>query len=131
MKIDHIAIWVADIEVMRSFYMKYFGATCGQLYVNKKKGFSSYFLSFQGGTRIEIMNRNDISEYQHDGDSSYGLTHLAISAENKQEVDFLTETLRQDGYKVIGEPRITGDGYYESVILDPEGNQIEITEQII
>ncbi len=110
MKIEHLAIWVDDLERMREFYMKYFRTKSGEKYINSKKGFASYFLTFEeGGARLEIMNRNDIKEEQC-----------------KNTVDRVTELLRSDGYTVESEPRITGDGYYESVVIDPEGNPIEI-----
>lgn len=128
MKIEHIAFWVNDLERIRSFYMQYFNMYCGEKYENKGKAFSSYFLSFGGGARIEIMHRPDISDQIGKKGVSNGLTHLAISVGNREKVDELTELIRNDGYEIIGEPRITGDGYYESVISDPEGNHIEITE---
>ena len=130
MKIEHIAIWVKDLELMRSFYIKYFGAKSGSRYTNPKNGFSSYFLSFEDGTRIEIMNRDDISKSQERKNMTYGFTHMAVSVGVKEDVDKLTNILRSDGYKIAGEPRTTGDGFYESVILDPEGNHIELTEQL-
>ena len=128
MKIEHAAMWVQDLDAMRDFYIKYFDMTCNNKYVNEKKGFSSYFLTCDEGARLEIMYRQDIGKLFEDKGITHGLAHLAISVGNKTKVDALTEILRKDGYKVIGEPRITGDGYYESVILDPEGNNIEITE---
>ena len=101
---------------------------CNEKYVNKKKNFSSYFLSFDDGARIELMHRPDISEHVGNKGVTNGLTHIAISAGSKENVDRLTESIRNDGFIVSGKPRKTGDGYYESVILDPEGNLIEITE---
>ena len=128
MKIEHIAIWVEDLELMRNFYTTYFGMTSNDKYVNEKKGFSSYFLSFDEGARIELMHRPDISAHLGNTGTINGLAHMAISVGNREQVDKLTEILRNDGFVVSGEPRTTGDGYYESVILDPEGNCIEITE---
>ena len=128
MKIDHIAFWVNDLERMKSFYQQYFHMDCGEKYENFKKGFSSYFLSFGTGARIEIMHRLDISEHDGEKGLTNGLTHLAISVGNREKVDILTEQIRRDGFEIIGEPRITGDGFYESIISDPEGNHIEITE---
>ncbi|MFY0686671.1 MAG: VOC family protein [Cyclobacteriaceae bacterium] len=128
MKLEHIAIWTHDLEKMRAFYMKYFQMQSNEKYVNASKGFSSYFLKFDGGpTRIELMHRPDIADLMGDRGASFGITHLAISVGSKKAVDQLTEFLRADAYEVIGEPRTTGDGYYESVVLDCEGNQIEIT----
>ena len=129
MKIEHIALWVKDLEQIKEFYTTYFKMTCGEKYVNEAKGFSSYFLSFEGAeTRFEIMHRTDVAEYVDSIETRCGFTHLAISVGNKFKVDELTEKLRAEGYIIFSEPRITGDGYYESVVLDPEGNQIEITE---
>ena len=127
MKIEHIAIWTSDIEKMKNFYLKFFNLTSNEKYYNPKKLFSSYFLSFQNGARIELMHRPDVSEFIKNADTKLGLTHFAISVGSKEKVDQLTEEIRTSGYEVIGEPRTTGDGYYESVISDPEGNQIEIT----
>ena len=101
---------------------------CNDKYINSKKGFTSYFLSFVSGARIEIMHRSDIDEQLGDRVGKHGFSHLAISVGSKEKVDELTEKLRRDGYTVEGEPRTTGDGYYESVIQDPEGNSIEVTE---
>ncbi len=128
MKIEHIAIWTSDLEGMREFYQKYFDMKCGAKYENIQKGFSSYFLAFDGGARIEIMNRKDILNEVGQKGMSNGLAHFAISVGSTKAVDRLTEQLRNDGITIIGEPRTTGDGYYESVILDTEGNHVEITE---
>lgn len=127
MKIEHIAIWVKDLEKMKTFYEEFFSADAGEKYHNPKKNFTSYFLHFESGCSIELMHRPDIADI--DKTSEYfGFTHLAISCGNKESVDKLTETFRQKGYSVISEPRTTGDGFYESVILDPENNRIELTE---
>lgn len=122
--IDHIAIWVEDLEKMREFYCKYFDGVSNQKYENKIKGFESYFISFNGATRIELMKRKNIEERIYK--EILGLAHLAFKVGSKEKVNELTEIFRKDGYKIIGEPRTTGDGYYESVILDPEGNRIEL-----
>ena len=127
MKLEHLAIWVEDLEKMRRFYMKYFNLQSNELYFNPVKQFSSYFLSFGQGARIELMHRPDIPPANSDRTAEIGITHLAISVGSREKVDLLTEQLREDGFKIIGEPRTTGDGYYESVVLDPEGNSIEIT----
>ena len=129
MRIEHLAIWVHDLEKVKEFYIKYFEMKCGEKYTNIKKDFSSYFLSFEGAsTRIEIMSRPDITDSSCEHSISFGLTHFSISVGSKMKVDRLTEQLRFDGYKIVGEPRTTGDGYYESVIEDCEGNWVEITE---
>ena len=128
MKIEHLAIWVEDLEKMRGFYTKYFGMQCSDKYINTQKGFSSYFLSFGSGTRIEIMNRADILLPKDEKGKVLGLAHFSISVGSKEAVDKLTNLFKSEGVSIIGEPRTTGDGYYESVILDPERNQVEITE---
>ena len=125
MRIEHIALWVNDLEIMREFYCSFFQAESSEKYFNPDKEFSSYFLSFKEGSRLEIMNNPEIKTQR--GPITSGWAHIAFSAGSKDGVDNLTERLRSDGYTIAGEPRITGDGYYESVILDPEGNRIEIT----
>jgi len=127
MKIEHIAIWTKDLEKMKEFYIKFFGLESNEKYYNSKKNFSSYFLSFENGARIELMHRTDISEMMYRNKQKLGITHFAISVGSKERVDQLTELIRMRGYDIIGEPRTTGDGYYESVISDPEGNLIELT----
>jgi lactoylglutathione lyase len=127
MKIDHIAIWTQNLEELRAFYMKYFKATSNEKYFNPTKNFSSYFLSFEGDCSIEIMEMSGIPESKDDVIKQFiGLIHFALNVENKSEVDRLTEILRADGYIIVGEPRTTGDGCYESVILDLDGNRVEI-----
>jgi len=125
MRIEHIALWVKDLEKMKEFYSLYFKAQISEKYYNPLKQFSSYFLSFEDGARLEIMNRPGLESSLQS--MAYGWIHIAFSAGSKEAVDELTEKLRSDGYIIAGETRTTGDGYYESVILDPEGNQIEIT----
>jgi len=127
MKIEHLAIWVKNLENMRTFYGTWFGAQAGGLYFNPNKNFRSYFLSFENGCRLELMHRPEIPENQNDIETqNLGLIHFAISVGSEQNVDDLTEKLRAAGTRILGEPRWTGDGYYESVVLDPEGNRIEI-----
>lgn len=129
MKIEHIALWVNDLEGMKAFYQKYFLVKAGEKYLNPKKNFESYFLSFEGECRLEIMKMPGIPASENDVYKQFtGLIHFAISVGSKEKVDLLTTQLRTDGYEVVGEPRTTGDGYYESVVLDPEGNRLEITE---
>ena len=130
MRIEHIALWTFDLERTKHFYEKYFDVKAGPKYFNPKKSFESYFLSFKDGCRLEIMQMPGIIPLDpvHSREKHYtGLIHFAISVGNKSNVDTLTEKLRIDGYEVVGEPRLTGDGYYESVVLDPDGNRIEIT----
>ena len=125
MKIEHTAIYVSELERARDFFVKYFGAVSNELYHNKKTDFKSYFLSFDGGARLEIMHRSDISE--KNTAQNLGYAHIAFSAGDREKVNELTERLRADGFCVISEPRTTGDGYYESCIADFDGNIIEIT----
>ena len=128
MKIEHIAIWADDIELLRQFYMKYFSVNCSDRYVNTKRHFTSYFLSFgKDRTRIELMHIPEMENPSGRGNIK-GLAHFSISVGGKNAVDALTERLRTDGYTITSEPRTTGDGYYESTVSDPEGNHIEITE---
>ena len=127
MKIEHIAIWTKDLERMREFYLKFFDLRSNKKYFNPRKNFSSYFLAFENGARLELMHSPDILERIGKPGFLSGLTHIAISVGSKGKVDMLTERLRENGITIIGEPRVTGDGYYESVIADPEGNLIEIT----
>ncbi len=126
MKIEHLAIWVEDLELLRNFYMKYFSLSCGEKYVNTKRNFTSYFLSFgDDKTRLELMHIPNMDNPVSRGNLK-GLAHFAISVGGKDIVDTLTERLHEDGYTIVSEPRTTGDGYYESAVLDPEGNYIEI-----
>jgi lactoylglutathione lyase len=161
MKIEHIAIWVKDIDKVCEFYHKYFGGVVQPLYHNPAKQFTSRFVTFDDSARLEIMHRPDVErnvgieeivsretqprfpsknglahfyletagcrpmakpEAQH-----FGFTHLSFSVGSKEKVDSLTHQMSTEGVPVVGQPRTTGDGYYESVVLDPEGNRIEIT----
>ena len=126
MRIEHIAMYVTDLEKTRDFFIKYFDATSNEGYHNKKTGFRSYFLSFDSGARLEIMNKAQMSDAEK-GLTRTGYIHIAFSLGSKEAVDALTERMKKDGYAVISGPRTTGDGYYESCILGIEGNQIEIT----
>lgn len=127
MKIEHVALYVKDLEGARIFFEKYLNAKPGGLYHNKTSGFKSYFLTFDGGARLEIMTRPEI---QGDEKKIFcaGYAHVAFSMGSKTAIDALTEKLKADGYKVASGPRTTGDGYYESCIVGIEGNLIEITE---
>ncbi|MCK4796434.1 MAG: VOC family protein [Spirochaetes bacterium] len=127
MYIDHIAIWVRDLEKIKSFYIKYFNCNSNNKYINKTKGFESYFLSFENGSKIEIMKMSNIPENKNNIINQYlGIIHIAIKVNSKKNVDKITEKLKEDGIQIISKPRKTGDGYYESCILDPEGNRVEI-----
>ena len=128
MQISHIAVWTKDIEVVRSFYIKYFGASSSEKYINKEKEFESYFLNFSSGPKLELMKMISIPETKNDPVRQFtGLIHIAISVGSKEKVDSLTDELRANGYRILDGPRKTGDGFYESVVLDPEDNRIEIT----
>ncbi|WP_414838690.1 VOC family protein [Carnobacterium sp. TMP28] len=127
MKIEHVAIWSPDIEKLKAFYATYFSAVATDRYQNNKTGFTSYFLTFKEGARLEIMHKKNILPVEQQNQEYLGYAHLAMSVGTKSEVTRLTNQLRKDGYHIVGEPRTTGDGYFESVILDPDGNRIEIT----
>lgn len=128
MKIEHLAIWVKDLEKMKAFYEKYFDGKANDQYFNPKKNFRSYFLTFTSGCRLELMHKPEIPSNLNDAHlQNIGITHFAVSVGSKEKVDALTGRLRKDGFSIIGEPRTTGDGYYESVVFDPEKNRIEIT----
>ena len=126
MKIEHIAISVKNLEQEKEFFEKYFNARSGALYENKTKGFSSYFLSFEDGARLELMHNEQMDD-PHKSYTRTGFIHMAISVGSPKKVDEITKALKADGYTVISGPRTTGDGYYESCVLDKEENQIEIT----
>lgn len=126
MRIEHIAMYVNDLEHARQFFTTYFNARSNEMYHNPNSHFRSYFLSFDNGSRLEIMHRPDIIDSEKHQQQT-GFIHIAFSVGSKENVDLLTERLKQDNYPVISQPRTTGDGYYESCILDLEGNQIEIT----
>lgn len=127
MRIEHVAMYVNDLEKTRDFFVKYFHAVSGEKYYNRTTGFQSYFLSFDDGARLEIMNRPDVADEEKTRTRT-GYIHLAFSLGSKKAVDALTDKLKNDGYSVVSGPRTTGDGYYESGIAGPEGNLIEITE---
>lgn len=127
MRIDHIAIWTYNLEGLRNFYMHYFDASSGEIYYNHSKEFRSYFLIFDGGCRLKIMEMPNIPKSKNNPVKQFsGIIHFAIHVGSKPKVDRHTETLRKDGFKVVGEPRTTGNGYYMSVVLDPDGNRVEI-----
>lgn len=125
-KIEHVAMYVKDIEKTKDFFVKYFNAVPDDGYYNEDIEFRSYFLSFDDGARLEIMNKLEMCDDDKDL-SRTGFIHLAFSVGSKEKVDDLTSQIRKAGFDIISGPRTTGDGYYESCILDMEGNQIEIT----
>ncbi len=128
MRIEHVALWTDDLKGIVDFYTRYFAATPGAPYVNSKKGFESVFLTLSGGARIEVMSTTTLHPVKIEaGAQRMGLTHFAIAVGSDVIVDQLTQRLKDDGYPVLDGPRRTGDGYYESVVLDADGNRIEIT----
>ena len=127
MKIDHIAIWCDDLERMREFYTTYFACVANDIYRNPSKGYSSYFLSFSAGSsRIELMHRTDIDPAPERRGRTKGWAHLGICVGEREDVEKLVKRLRGDGHRIVGETRLTGDGYYEAVAEDVEGNLVEI-----
>ncbi len=130
MKLEHVAIWTVDIELMRAFYEKYFGGRSSPRYVNERKRFTSYFLTFPGGGRLELMHRPDIQRIPDSQASPefIGYAHLGVELGARAAVDALTKRLQGDGFPLLDGPRQTGDGYYESMVADPEGNRIVIAE---
>ena len=127
MRIEHIAMYVNDLEAAKDFFVKYFGAVSNEGYHNKTTDFRSYFLGFDDGARLELMKKPQMDDAEKTLNRT-GYIHIAFSLGSKEAVDELTERLKNDGYQVISGPRTTGDGYYESCIVGIEGNQIEITE---
>ena len=126
MFIEHIAMYVNDLEKTKKFFIKYLGAKSNSIYHNKKTDFKSYFLTFDSGCRLEIMTTPELVDDKKDLKRT-GFIHIAFSVGSKEKVDKLTEILKADGFEVVSEPRTTGDGYYESCIVAIEENQIEIT----
>jgi lactoylglutathione lyase len=128
MKIEHLALWTSDLERAREFYGRHFGAAAGAIYHNPRTGFRSYFLTFAGGARLELMQRPDVVKRADSAEvETLGLAHFAVSLGSEAAVDMMTAQLRAAGVDVISAPRRTGDGYYESVVLDADGNRIELT----
>lgn len=126
MKIEHVALYVNDLEKVRDFFIKYFGGKSNDGYHNKTTDFRSYFISFDDGSRLEIMTKPELADTPKEVNRT-GFIHLAFSVGSKEKVDELTARLKNDGYEVLSGPRTTGDGYFESCILGIENNQIEIT----
>jgi len=129
MTLEHVAIWTNNLEALKDYYIKYFQAVCNNKYSNNKKGFESYFLSFESGARLEIMNMpgipanlNDTVTTQHQG-----IIHLAFGVSSMEKVDAKAKELQQDGFIILSGPRTTGDGYYEFETLDPDNNRLEVT----
>ena len=127
MRVDHVGLWVRDLDGVAAFYARYFSATAGDVYENPRKGFRSRFLSLGEGARLELMTRTDVTEPAKD--QTLGLAHVAIVVGDAAAVDALAARLRADGHAILDGPRRTGDGYYECVIRDPEGNRVEIAAE--
>ena len=126
MKIEHIAVYSAQLEEMKEFYVRYFDGVPNNKYHNPRTGMSSYFIQFSGETRLEIMSLPELAPAVQEV-YRMGLTHLAFSLGSKEEVDRLTALITGDGYELLSAARTTGDGYYESCVADPDGNRIELT----
>lgn len=126
MKINHIALYTNQLEKMKQFYETYFDGKSNEGYYNEKKQFRSYFITFQGDVRLEIMEKPSVEE-RDTSKESLGFIHMAFSVGSKENVERLTRRLIEDGYSLYSEPRVTGDGYFESCVGDPDGNHIEIT----
>lgn len=127
MRIDHCAMYVNDLEAMKEFFVRFFGAVSNEMYHNPKTGLKTYFLTFEDGGRLEIMTRPGMQD-QEKTQMRTGFIHLSFCTGSKEGVDKLTALLSENGYEVLSGPRMTGDGYYESCVSGPEGNQIEISE---
>jgi lactoylglutathione lyase len=128
MEIVHLAIWVNNLEGMKAFYSNYFDGIAGENYSNPLKNFESSFVRFKTGTSIELMRKTNQQLPSPYEELTIGFHHFAFSVGSREKVDQLTLLLEKDGYTILGQPRVTGDGYYESVIADPEGNRVEIVE---
>jgi lactoylglutathione lyase len=126
-RIEHVAVWTDDLERLRRFYEQYLGARSSPLYANDAHRFRSYFLELAGGARLELMQMASIDERASDDRQRLGWAHIAVALGSTDAVDELTDRLRAAGYRVLDAPRRTGDGYYESVVLDPDGNRLELT----
>ena len=126
MIIEHIAMYVKDLETARDFFVKYLGGRSNAVYHNKNTGFRSYFISFEVGARLELMNKPDLEDLEKPLNRT-GYVHIAFSVGSQEKVDEITTRLKNDGFEVVSGPRTTGDGYYESCVVVFEGNQIELT----
>jgi lactoylglutathione lyase len=125
MKLEHVALYVEDLEAIKNFYLRYFGATANNQYHNPRTGLQTYFLSFEDGTRLEIMQLPGMTP-KANGEYVLGYTHISFKLGSVEKVDELTRVMQENGCPLLNGPRTTGDGYYESVLSDPEGNLIEL-----
>ena len=127
MRIEHVAVWTHDLDRLREFYERWFGAVAGERYERPETAYASYFLEFEDGARLELMSRPDIPATRDSPHAQFtGLIHLAFELGSEDRVDALTAELEAAGVEVVDGPRRTGDGYYESSVLDPDGNRIEL-----
>ena len=124
--IEHIAMYVNDLEAAKNFFVTYLGGSAGAGYHNKTTDFRSCFVTFSGGARLELMTRPGMTDAEKAPDRT-GYAHVAFSVGSRERVDALTAELKTAGFTVVSGPRVTGDGYYESCIAAVEGNLIEIT----
>ena len=134
-RIAHVALWTSDVERLerlRAFYERHFGARAGALYRSARQpGFASYFLDFGSGAQLELMalpaGAATAPEPVGARTPRTGYAHLAFALGSTAAVDALTAQLDAAGIHVLSRPRWTGDGYYESVVADPDGNVVELT----
>jgi lactoylglutathione lyase len=128
MKLEHIAIWTDNVELLRNYYVSFFEGQSNEMYINPKTQFQSYFISFESGARLEIMSMPNIPENTNDTINAQhkGIIHIAFSVATKQEVDAKAALLQANGFELLNGPRVTGDGYYEFVTLDPDMNRLEV-----
>lgn len=133
MKLDHVAIWTQQLEQLKDFYVKYFNGRANKKYTNRETGFESYFLTFDSGTRLEIMQKPDIPENLNDreGKQHQGIIHLSFGVNSMKLVTEKSEELSKDGFKILRGPRKTGDGYFEIETLDPDNNRIEVSSLFV
>src|SRR5690349_8155399 len=133
MTLEHVAIWTADLEKLKGFYIKYFEGSPNEKYTNEINGFQSYFLTFKSGARLELMMKPGIPENMNDTEilQHTGIIHLAFGVDTMREVNEKAIQMKNDGFKILRGPRKTGDGYYEFETLDPDGNRLEVTTKFV
>ena len=129
MTIDHVAIWTSDLERLKDYYTRYFGGKANEKYINSEKQFESYFISFDSGSRLELMKKSDIPENLNDREEKQhqGIIHISFGMESMELVVEKSKELGENGFRILRGPRKTGDGYFEFETLDPDGNRIEVS----